>query len=62
MRLNGDLKSSDIIQIGVLHLCWYVAAVYAIKLQEQYIFGNADNSQFYSFSFSESPVFIVLGI
>jgi hypothetical protein len=30
---QGDLKFSDMIRIGVLHLCWYVATVYAIKLR-----------------------------
>jgi hypothetical protein len=28
-----DLKFSDIIRIEVLHLWWYVATVYAIKLR-----------------------------
>ena len=32
-----DLKFSDTIRLGVPHLCWYVATVYAIKIRH-YIF------------------------
>ena len=38
-----DLKFSDIIRIGVLHLWWYVATVYAIKLSNNIFLDNADN-------------------
>jgi hypothetical protein len=56
MGLNGDLKSSDIIQIGVLHLCWYVATVYAIKLRNNIFLATRTVHSFIPFLSLDSPV------
>jgi len=58
------LKFRDIIRIGVVHLWWYVATVYAIKLRHNIFSATrtihifCDQTSFVVLS--ESPVFIVV--
>jgi hypothetical protein len=47
-----DLKLSDIIRIGVAHLWWYVATVYAIKLGNNIILATRTLHSFIPFLLS----------